>query len=94
MLRLITYTKQYFARRAYQTKLPGQLQSLYGDCKKYTPTQITVAIRKAGLCVEHRQLAYELYLTKDEIEAFHNKSRTHRESVSHSSVILNNSVFS
>ncbi|MCP3851972.1 MAG: hypothetical protein GY694_17305 [Gammaproteobacteria bacterium] len=94
MLKLITQTKQYFARRAYQAKLPGQLQSLYGDCKKYTPTQITIAIHKAGLCVEHRQLAYELYLTKNEIQAFHNKSRIHRESVSRSSIILNNNAFS
>ena len=79
MFKLITSTKQYFARRAYQSKLPHQLRILYGDCRQYTPTQITIAIRKAGLCVEHRQIAYELYLTKDEIQAFHMNSTIHRE---------------
>lgn len=93
MLKLFSNSKQYFARRAYQSKLPNQLRALYGECKQYTPTQITIAIRKAGLNVEHRQLAYELYMTKDEIMAFHKKSRTHRETVSRSSVILNESVF-
>ncbi|MCW8932326.1 MAG: hypothetical protein OQL19_19090 [Gammaproteobacteria bacterium] len=93
MFNLISNTKQYFARRSYQTKLPEQLRSLYGENKKYTPTQITIAIRKAGLCTEHRQLAYELYMTKEEIRAFHKNSNIHRDTTPLSSVTLNNSIF-
>ncbi len=93
MLKLISNTKKYFARRAYQSKLPYQLHALYGECKQYTPTQITIAIRKAGLCIEHRQLAYEMYLTKDEILNFHNNSRIHRDTSPLSSVVLNRSMF-
>lgn len=93
MLKLISNTKQYLARRSYQSKLPQQLRALYGERKQYTPTQITVAIRKAGLCVEHRQLAYELYMTHDETTAFHNNSRIHREISPQASVTLNKSVF-
>ncbi len=79
MFKLINNTKQYFALRAYQSKLPYQLRALYGERRQYTPTQITIAIHKAGLCIEHRQLAYEMYLSKDEIKSFHENSRIHRE---------------
>ncbi len=85
MFRLFSNSKEYFARRAYQSKLPNQLRALYGECQQYTPTQITIAIRKAGLNVAHRQLAYELYLTKEEIQSFQQKTRTHRENISCSS---------
>ncbi len=81
MFKLIKNTQQYFALRAYQSKLPYQLRALYGECRQYTPTQITIAIRKAGLCIEHRQLAYEMYLTKDEIKSFHENSWIHRETL-------------
>lgn len=93
MFNPIADTRQYFARRAYKSKLPKQLRALYGESNQYTPTQITVAIRKAGLCTEHRQLAYELYLTQDEIQAFHKKSKIHREIMPIASVTLNKSVF-
>ncbi len=91
MLKLLTNTRRYLARRAYQSKLPYQLHALYGEGQTYTPTQITIAIRKAGLCIEHRQIAYEMYLTRDEIKAFHDNSKTHRTTQPLPSIILHES---
>ncbi|WP_198263103.1 DUF6559 family protein [sulfur-oxidizing endosymbiont of Gigantopelta aegis] len=93
MLKLLANTRQYLAQRAYHSKLPYQLRALYGDRVQYTPTQITIAIRKAGLCVEHRQLAYEMYLSKEEIIAFRKKSNVHRSNAPLPRVTLNKSVF-
>ncbi len=75
MFDLITKTKHYFVRRKYTEKLPKQLRELYGTQDKYSPTQITLALKKAGLTTKYRKLAYEMYLTKDEIRSFRKKSR-------------------
>ena len=62
MLKMITNPGQYFAVRSYKNKLPQQLRTLYGKETLYTPTQITMAIRKAGLSTKYRKLAYQMYV--------------------------------
>lgn len=81
MFKLIVNLKskmeQSRAYRSYKRKLPEQLNVLYGKQSQYTPTQITIAIRKAGLPVKHRKLAYEMFLTREELRAFYENSRKH-----------------
>lgn len=75
MFNIISKTKQYFAVRGYKANLHQQLTGLYGTQKKYTPTQITIAIKKAGLSTKYRKLAYKMYLSSSEIRAFRKQSR-------------------
>ena len=79
------------AQRSYEKILPEQLSALYGNQKKYTPTQITIAIRKAGLPVKHRKLAYRMYMTRDELRAFYANSCKHPDSAALPVIELNNS---
>lgn len=89
-----TSVELFFACRAYRAKLPFQLCALYGQAKSYSPTQITMAIRKAGLSIEHRQSAYEMYLTKEQIRLFQEKSLQHRDNTPLPQVTLNKHIFS
>lgn len=73
MARVTTAIEHYFACRAYRAKLPDQLQALYGQSPYYSPTQIRIAIRKAGLSVKHRQSAYEMFMTEEQIRSFQDK---------------------
>ena len=78
MFRLISQVKtsiaQYLACRSYRAKLPYQLKVLYGQSHHYSPTQISVAIRKAGLSLKHRQSAYEMFMTQEQIRSFQEKN--------------------
>ncbi len=89
IINLKSRVERFRALRNYEKKLPEQLQSLYGQNIQYTPTQITIAIRKAGLPVKHRQLAYEMYLSREEIESFYENSRKHPEFGPLPSITLN-----
>ncbi len=83
--------EQSRAQRSYKKILPEQLSALYGHQTKYTPTQITIAIRKAGLPVKHRKLAYQMYMTREELRAFYANSRKHRDTSALPMIELNNS---
>ena len=78
MFRLISNVKtsiaQYLACRGYRTRLPYQLKALYGQSQHYSPTQITIAIRKAGLSIKHRQAAYEMFMSSEQNRLFQEKS--------------------
>lgn len=76
-MRLLEKIKKCIACNGYERKLRDELEDRFGVKKIYSPTEITLAIRSAGLSTEYRQIAFEMFLSDKQIKAFEANSKKH-----------------